>query len=326
MHLERNLLGCRAMIIRILFYLFFLLLFFFLPESFWEKAWHFVQSFFDKLKNTPVLGKFSRERLPLVGEFHRGEKLLNFIPLLEARLGQGQKNGHLDLPRFKFYTHLLTDLLELHRKLGASLKHILPELRINLAKELRFEKKILGQLAGGNLQFSVVTVTTWSFILLSSELAGLELHAVSLGLIAFVQIAAFCLFNLLFLRLRNHGLLKFSRALEELYLFNALVEIGRPVNQVLTETNILGGELFKHTPFRAVAERLFNLVNRWKNDGLSPRAETQEIVVEIWHAKEQGYERFLKHLDLLKFSILAFFFLPAYFFYLYSIFQFFMEQ
>ena len=314
------------MITKFLSYFFILILFLSLPDRFWEKASHLGQSFFDKLRNFLSRHTGLIEKWPLIGEIRRGEKLLNFIPILEARISLGQKKLAVELPRFKFYTTLIFDLLEVHRKLGVSLKQILPEMRINLMKELRFERKLLSQAFGGNLQFSVVTLTTWCFVFLSSQLAELPLNFSILLLIGCIQFLAFLVFNFSFLKLRNHSLHKFSQALEELYLFNGMVEVGRPLNHVLSESGILYGQLFKHKQFLAFSERLHNLVNRWKESGLSPRIEVQEIIQEVWHEKERQYERFLKHLDLLKFCVLAFFFLPAYFFYLYSIFQFFMEQ
>lgn len=314
------------MITKILSYFFILILILSLPDRFWEKASHLGQSYFDKLRKSLKQKVILKEKWPLIGEIVRGEKLLNFLPLLEARLALGQKNLALELPRFKFYTTLLIDLLEVHRKLGVSLKQILPEMRANLIKELRFEKKLLSQALGGNLQFSVVTLTTWCFVFLSSQLAELPLNFSVLLLIGSIQFMAFLVFNFSFLKLRNLSLHKFSQSLEELYLFNGMVEVGRPLNLILSESDILNGQLFKHKQFSPFSERLHNLVNRWKESGLSPRIEVQEIIQEVWHEKERQYERFLKHLDLLKFCILAFFFLPAYFFYLYSIFQFFMEQ
>ena len=267
-----------------------------------------------------------KELIPLWGEIYCGEDLLNFFPKLEAKIALGQKTMTVFIPRFKFYTSLLIDLIEAHRKVGVSLRLILPELRENLIKELQFEKKLLSLVVGGNLQFLIVVITTWSFIMLSSQLADLPLRGTNLVIIGIVQVTAFIAYNFSFLRLKTLGLSRYSQALEQLYFFNGMVEVGLPVNQVLNDSEVLVGALSKHKTFSHCFERLFNLVHRWKENGLSPKAETGEIIREIWHLKEIGYQRFLKHLEVLKFIILAFFFLPAYFFYLYSIFQFFMEQ
>lgn len=241
-------------------------------------------------------------------------------------MAMGQKTIESDLPRYKFYTSLITDLLETHRKRGISLKNILPELRLNLIKDLQFEGKILSGVMGGNLQFLAIITTTWMFIFLSSTLAQLPLNFSILLIIGLFQAVGIVIFNVLLKKIKLLTFKKFDQAIERLYLFLCLSEVGLSITNTLSESQVLEGDLMKEKVFLPCASRLTTLVNRWSQSGISPKTETHEIIKELWHLKEVTFERFLKHLDLLKFIILAFFFLPAYFLYLYSIFQFFMEQ
>ena len=290
-----------------------------LPDRIWEKIWNLLQSFFTYLKSW-------EEKNPFQKEHKSGEKLLSFLPNLEAKLAMGLKTTTDSIPRYKFYTTLLFDLLEVHQKRGISLKTIIPELRLNLTKDLQFESKLQSNLLGGNLQFFVITMTTWCFIFFSSAMADLPLKFSVLMIILMIQITGIFIFNLALKKLKNYTFSKFSEAIERLYLFVSLVEIGMPVSQTLAESRVLEGGLMKNKLFSPCASRLLTLVNRWKENGISPKVEAGEIIRELWHLKEVSFERFLKHLEALKFIVLAFFFLPAYFFYLYSIFQFFMEQ
>ena len=290
-----------------------------LPDRFWERFWNF-------LGNLVTYLKALEEKNPFLKERKSGEALLRFIPGLEAKLAMGLKTTADSIPRFKFYTGLLFDLLEFHQKRGISLKHILPELRLNLTKDLQFEAKLQSGTLGGNLQFFVITLTTWGFIFFSSTMVDLPLDASNLLIILFVQFTGVLVFNLVLIKLKKHTFHKFSQAIERLYLFVSLVEIGMPVSQTLAESKVLEGDLMQNKHFSPCASRLMTLVTRWKENGISPKVEACEIIRELWHSKDVSFERFLKHLEALKFIILAFFFLPAYFFYLYSIFQFFMEQ
>jgi hypothetical protein len=284
----------------------------FLPESIWEKFWSLSERFLSFIRSF-------KKKDP-------GENLLEFFPGLEAKLAMGMKTTTFQIPQYKFYTGLLLELLGFHQKRGISLKQILPELRGNLTKDLQFEKKLKGSILGGNLQFLVIFMTTWGFIFLSSLMADLPLKISSLFIIFTFQTTGLLVFNLFLKRIKNKIFLKFDQAIERLYLFVSLVEVGLPVGQVLAESKVLEGDLVKHQAFSPCASRLMTLVNRWKENGISPKTEAAEIIRDLWHLKESSFERFLKHLDLLKFTVLAFFFLPAYFFHLYSIFQFFMEQ
>lgn len=290
-----------------------------LPDRIWEKSWIFMQRCFTYLLEL-------KAKNPLQKEQKNGEALLAFLPSLEAKLAMGVKTTNESIPKYKFYTSLLFDLIGFHQKRGISLKTILPELRLNLTKDLQFESKLQSNTMGGNVQFFVITITTWCFIFFSSTMAELPLRISHLLFIFSIQILGVFVFNFTLKKLKIYTFHKFSEGIERLYLFVSLVEIGIPVSQTLSESRVLEGSLMKEKLFSPCASRLLTLVNRWKENGISPKTEAAEIIRELWHLKEVSFERFLKHLDALKFIVLAFFFLPAYFFYLYSIFQFFMEQ
>lgn len=289
-----------------------------LPDRIWEKAWKFIECFIHCLKKMD-------EKNPFLKEQRSGQKLLSFLPDLEAKLAMGLKTTIQSIPQYKFYTTLLFDLLEVHQKRGISLKYILPELRLNLIKDLQFESKLKSNLIGGNLQFFVITLTTWGFIFFSSSMADLPLIFSDLMIILIVQILGILVFNLALKKFKIHVFNKFSEAIERLYLFVSLVEIGMPVTQTLNESRVLEGGLMKHKLFSQCASRFVTLVNRWKENGISPKIESQEIIKELWSLKENSFEQFNKGVDGLKFCVMAFFFLPAYFFYLYSIFEYFMK-
>ena len=290
-----------------------------LPDGIWDKLWAIGERTFAYLKKL-------EEHYAFLPEFSYGEKLLGIMPNIEAKMSMGLKTITFELPQYKFYTGLLFNLLEIHRRLGVSLKSILPELRGNLIKDVQFEKKLRENIFGGNIQFLVITITTWCFIFLSSKLAELPLKTSNLVLILFMQLSGVFVFNSALKQLKSRTFAKFNQAIERLYLFTSLAEVGLPVSQTLLESKVLEGHLVEHKLFSPCASRLTTLVNRWKENGISPKIEASEVTLELWHLKEMGFGRFLKHLELLKFTILAFFFLPAYFLYLYSIFQFFMEQ
>ena len=208
----------------------------FLPDRIWEKLWQRCCRFYKHLKTYEAQNPFKREQT-------QGEKLLVLFPEIEAKLALGVKTTSIDLPRYKFYTTLLFDLLQVHRKLGISLKQILPELRQNLIKDLQFEGKMISSLVGGNLQFLVITITTWGFIFLSSALAELPLDFFTLFIILCMQITAIVVFNGVLSLLKKHIFDKFNQTIESLYLFVSLVEIGLPVSQVLAESKVLESDL-----------------------------------------------------------------------------------
>lgn len=305
------------MFLKITIYCLALFLLVFSPNSLWEKLWQaYLQCSEYPRKKWHKNFFFKEEK--------NGQELLCLFPEIEGQLSFGMKITSTSLPQYKFFTPLLIDLLQLHQKLGVSLKEILPELRKNLIKDLEFEKKMRSQILGGNLQFFAIVFTTWGFIFMSSALASLPLDTFTLTMILLVHFMAFVTFNASLYFMKKNNFIKFNKILESLYIFVSMSEVGISVNRVIFDSKI--GEVFliKENKFEKIKNRLINLIDRWKKNGVSPKVETWEMIGEVWSIKEFTFGLFLKKLEVLKFAILAFFFLPAYFFYLYSIFKFFI--
>lgn len=288
-----------------------------------EKNWDFL------LRLGPLwLATFKRKKkkLPLIGEIERGQELLITFSNCEAKISLGIKILPSFLPKYKFYTSLLEQLFETHRRQGIGIKKFIPEIRAALIRDLQFEKKILDEIVSGFFQFLVIAVTTWSFVFLSSSLVHIPLSKSIVAFMVALQLSGLVVFFLLVKNVKNKTFSKFSKAIEELYLFSTLLEIGLPLNDILSRSGILQGSFVSFKLFENLSERMKKLIVRLKETGLSLRDEMQEIVRETWHLQDENFQKFTKIVQILKFSILAFFFLPAYFLYLYSIFKFFMEQ
>lgn len=301
------------MTISFLIYLVSIVSILYLPERIWDFLWQF----FDlKWEKKVIFGK----------EKKRGQELLGLLPEVEMGLLTGKKSMPMHLPEYKFFTGLIYILLDNNRRLGMALRGVFHELRQNLALDLQFEGKLQDHSLGANAQFLAIALTTWAFILFSSQLAEVPLNHFILLFIFLLQASGIVLFNVLLKWLKRRTFNKFNRAISGLYLFGGLAEIGLSFGEVLRESQVMHSETWNHPPFLPCARRLSDLVARWKDKGASPLSGIREITGELWHLKEVSFVRFLKHLDLLKFAILSGFFLPAYFLYLYSIFQFFMEQ
>ena len=270
--------------------------------------------------------KERKKNVPLLGEIYRGNDLITSMSECEARLLLGIKIFPETLPRYKFYTDLLEQLFASHRILGIGIKKFIPDIRLAITRDLSFEKKIVDEIFSAFLQFLVIGATTWSFVFLSRSLVQIPLEFTTTILMVALEALGALLFFYLVGRLKTKTFLPFAKAIEELYLFSSLMDVGLPINEVQERSRILDGSLASHKNFSELAERLKKLVARMKETGLSPKDEAQEIIRELWHLQEVYFGRFTKMVQILKFGILAFFFLPAYFLYLHSIFKFFMEQ
>lgn len=290
-----------------------------LPEKVWDYLLNFGSLWLTRLKH-------KKKTLPLIGGIYRGQELLIAFSECEAKISLGIKILPSFLPKYKFYTNLLEQLFESHRRLGIGIKKFIPEIRSGLIRDLQFEKKVFDELTSGFLQFLVIGATTWSFVFLSSSIVQIPLSKSIIFFMLILQLGGIVVFLQLVKKVKSKIFTKFSKAIEELYLFSSLLDVGMPLNEILLRSGILQGNLVSFKIFENLSDRLKKLIARLKEIGLSPREETQEIIREIWHLQEENFQKFTKIVQVLKFSVLAFFFLPAYFLYLYSIFKFFMEQ
>ena len=141
-----------------------------------------------------------------------------------------------------------------------------------------------------------------------------------------LQVLGMAAFYQLVVVLKDKTFKKFYMAIQELYLFSAFLDVGLPLNEVLDNSKLMQGSLLENKFFSALGTRTKKLIERLKETGLSPKEELQEIIEGLWHLQDEQFLKFTNKVQILKFSALAFFFLPAYFLYLASIFQFFMEQ
>lgn len=293
--------------------------FFRLPESFWDKG-------LEQLDHLQIRWKKRRFHLAFFGEIYRGEDLLLRLQEAESKIALGLKILPEQMFRYKFYTELIEMLFDSYRRLGTPVRKYLPEIRKAVTRDLQFERRIMNEILGALMQFLVIAFATWGFVFLSSMLVEMALSKLILALMVFLQAGGVLLFFHLMKVIRKRTFAEMKDSLTELYLFTTLMNTGLPLNEVLKRSRILEGALISSRSLSPFAERTKKLIERLKNTGLSPNEEAQEILDGVWHFQNENFEKFTKKVQLLKFSILAFFFLPAYFLYLASIFQFFMEQ
>ena len=231
------------------FFSYSLLLFglFKLPERFWDFFLH------GHLRIITVLRE-KKQALPFLGEIYRGEDLMVAFLDCEAKISLGLKILPNYLPRYKFYTDLLEHLFEAHRKMGIGIKKFIPEIRGALVRDLQFEKKVLSEFFGGLLQFLVVSTTTWSFVFLSSSLVEIPLDKKIIVLMALLQIIGVATFYFGLRLIKQKFFTKFSRSIEELYLFTSLLEVGLPLNEILERSGIMAGSLMSFKIHRSITK------------------------------------------------------------------------
>ncbi len=293
-----------------------------LPENGWNVFFTFKNNF-----------KSSYQVLKSKGQLAKARECERYLIELEARFSVGhfdqrfsRQTSVLKTPEYGFYSELIDSLLEKYRQLGLPLRDILRELKINLSKEIQFEMKCKAIAKNSYFQFVMMVLVTWGFILFTNSMIELSLDLSHYFVILFLQITGAFFFLKISKKLKTKHFKNFDSLIKKMYSFLTFIEVNSSQSKAIAESEILQLGQLVDERFLPCAYRLEEAIKKWKDLGLSPKTETQAVILEVWNLKEQTFQVFIRHYEGLKFSILAFFFLPAYFYYLYAIFQFFMEQ
>ncbi|MBF0299926.1 MAG: hypothetical protein HQK51_14470 [Oligoflexia bacterium] len=67
-----------------------------------------------------------------------------------------------EIPKYKFYTNLIFDLLELNQLYGANPKDILKSLKKGLLKDGEIDRKVAKEIRGTILNFFIISIISWS--------------------------------------------------------------------------------------------------------------------------------------------------------------------
>lgn len=252
--------------------------------------------------------------------------ILNNFSSLEQSVKYGKFDLRIELPKYKFFTDLILELLQLHKKLGINLSLYLPKIRLELQRDHRFEKKLHELMLNCIWQFLIIISVTWGFISFSSMMIAVFPSGKVISSILFLQMLGAIVFFYMKVFLYKKTFAELEQIIEKFYKFLSLVDVGIPISKILEYSQINALGKVKQKDLRSYAQRVHSLLTYWQQNGHSPKNEMTEILEDVWALKESLFEAFLKKLEVLKFIVLALFYLPAYFLYLFSIFQFFMEQ
>lgn len=223
--------------------------------------------------------------------------------------------------RYKFYPQILMILQEQTLKKGIHFKKNFQSFKKNFLRDLEHEEEIFQILKNGVFQFVMISLATWVFIFFSSRLIDFSQSSFIYILVFCLQLLGFALFIFLSFKMRT---LKFKRIDDDVFkviLFTSLLECGTPLNIALNESDI-----YQLKSLNELLEYIKKFIERGRKTGIFQVEDIEEIRHSFWYQYKEKIIQFKKSLAFLKFLILTFIFLPAYFLYLTSIFQFFMEH
>jgi hypothetical protein len=219
-------------------------------------------------------------------------------------------SSNFNLSQYKFFTELAYVLLESSRTHGTGINLYLPEIKKALINDMRFEKKIKREFAGGLMQMLIVQ--SFGIIFMASFHIQLKKDFILsdytvVFLLSFVGLIVYLVGSVL-MRVKTFS--RFEKYLKSLYQARILLFANVPIRKIHEQVDIQGLPIDKN--LFPLKERFLSLIENIKKSGELDRADMDMLIEEVWFIGELKFEDFVKHLAAFKLFIIVFFFMSAF--------------
>lgn len=265
---------------------------------------HFIKTF--SRLNTSLLNSRKTPRRELLVEMSR----------IKEWLYHSNNESLEKLPRYKFFTSLIFDLVKMNRDFGADIENSLQSLRSGLIKDDQFERKLKKLQSECAMQIVAISFVTWVFILISSSMLNMQPSTFFLSLIFFLQAFGAFIFIKLYSSRKEKRFKVFSFYLEAILKFQNLLQVGLPLTTILYKSKV--DKIINDTDkrLRGVNQQFSLALEKLQTQGVDISEELNFSVNEIWFLQELEFEQFSGFITGLKLIILPVFYLSGYFLYL----------
>ena len=214
------------------------------------------------------------------------------------------------LPKYKFFTNLVDELLFSMKQFGTNINSFLPEIKKALISDMRFEMKIRREFQGAIFQmffvqiFGIIFITSMH-IQLSRDFI-LEEYLPSLIL----QVIGYSLFIIIFSIIKVKTFKDLDSYISSLYQIRILTCANIPLKDIHNRVGL--NELKEDKLLSPIKKRIFQIMSQIKNTGHLSQDDIETTIEEIWFINEFKFEQFLRHLSALKLLVIVIFFLSSF--------------
>jgi hypothetical protein len=215
------------------------------------------------------------------------------------------------LPQYSFYTELVEELLRLKKSYGIAIGDQLRDLRLQILKNINFDKRISQLINGGIIQMIIISLFIQSFKLISEYWLGFTIDSTLSLIILLLQISAPIIFGLLGLYSYTLG---FSKLFELIGAAQKLALSSRssiPISRVIRELELVHMKLPQG--LRIYKNQLEEIIQLKLQKGVNPYQDLKAMLQDLWMEYDLQIEQFQKKLAAVRFMIMTLIYLPSYF-------------
>ncbi|MBC74932.1 MAG: hypothetical protein CME64_02865 [Halobacteriovoraceae bacterium] len=271
-----------------------------------------------------LLAFFFLEKLPLfdlnskawpLKEKGHGQKLYReLLSLNRAKLASGKS---IELTRYKFFTELLDELLVSYKQTGANIFGHIGELRKNLLKDIKYEKRLSGARGSSLAEMGMIFGMSALFTIFATSYAEIQIEGVALIFAFGWQALGVGLFLFALGKLRQKHFRPFQGYLKAASFLDIFIKTGQPVNIIAKKLAL--SSLIKDKSLDHLEDRMEMILEQIKSQGIYDSAQGAELGAECWYCYEEKLDRFFQEIKRLKLLVITLFFLGSYLFIFFSL-------
>jgi hypothetical protein len=256
---------------------------------------------------TPVLGKSKA----LIIKKDPAEELESWLKKFNWSQRHELVQGE-NLARYKFYTDIVEQLLQLSRKMGGTYQESLLFLREGLQSDRQSEKKMRDLIFGIWFQMAVMVMLTWGFIFSALAMIEVSMAPWRLLMIALWQGVGLGLLPMLLAFFRQRLFADIGRLWKMLYILRSLEKVPLARSEVMALAEVTELKKIQQKNLQHLVEKLKQTCQRSLQQGGSYEQDVLSLMAELRFQEKWHFELFEKRLMVIKIGLLALFFLPSY--------------
>lgn len=255
-----------------------------------------------------------REFLNLLFFKKQYHALMYIVFEIEKQIVTGELGSVKIDQEYKFFTQLFLYLIGIKQEWGSDIKSEVHYLKRWLRVDYGYERKIAGSLFNGIAQMlSISIILTLFFWLFTQELKMDKFSFTSLWLIHASGIAFFCFFYIV---LRKYTFALFSYLFYLLLGLRSRISLGGECYSYFKELRVESFLQLKRSHFDTIVLYLQEILKKVHDTGDISTEYIDDALLECEEVFKQRHILFNQQLSILKFFILAIFFLGSYLYYL----------
>jgi hypothetical protein len=215
-----------------------------------------------------------------------------------------------DIPKYKFFSSLVEELIRARKLYGCEIESIILEIRKYLRIDIKESKKIKESVFGGAFQYIVISIFTWGFIYATYKLIHIQINFLDKVALICFQVFGLILYYTLAQVIERKSFNILNSYFFSIYNFRSLFSISRPISEIISIVKI--DSLPDCKDLSHIKERMFILITELKEKGRLNTEDLNQMIYETWDCFEIKLERFQKLILTLKLLSMAMFVLPSF--------------